>query len=259
MVKSPLSGWMGGKFLLSKQIIPMIPAHDCYCEPFAGAAWVFFKKERSKVEVLNDINTDIITLYRVVQHHLEEFIRWFKWVLVSRNEFERWLQAEPKTLTDIQRAVRFFYIQKNSFGGRVDKPSFGYAPSSPPRLNLLRIEEDLSQAHLRSSQVYIENLNYLDLIKRYDRDQTFFYIDPPYWNCEDYYGDGIFSKSDFNALAAQLAGIKGKFLLSLNDTPEVRAIFSDFVIDSVSVPYSCGKKRTLAKEVLIRNYELTGI
>lgn len=142
------------------------------------------------MEVLNDINTDIITLYRVVQHHLEEFIRWFKWVLVSRNEFERWLQAEPKTLTDIQRAVRFFYIQKNSFGGRVDKPSFGYAPSSPPRLNLLRIEEDLSQAHLRLSQVYIENLNYLDLIKRYDRDQTFFYIDPPYWNCEDYYGEG---------------------------------------------------------------------
>jgi len=256
MIKSPLSGWMGGKFLLSKQIVPMIPAHDCYCEPFAGAAWVFFKKERSKVEVLNDINTDIITLYRVVQHHLEEFIRWFKWVLVSRNEFERWLQAEPKTLTDIQRAVRFFYIQKNSFGGRVDKPSFGYAPSSPPRLNLLRIEEDLSQAHLRLSQVYIENLNYLDLIKRYDRDRTFFYIDPPYWNCEDYYGDGIFSKADFDALAAQLAGIKGKFLLSLNDTPEVRAIFSDFTIDSVSVPYSCGKKRTLAKEVLIRNYDL---
>ena len=87
MIRSPLSGWLGGKFLLSKQIVPMIPAHDCYCEPFAGAAWVFFKKELSKVEVLNDINTDIINLYSVVQHHFEEFIRCFKWVLVSRNEF----------------------------------------------------------------------------------------------------------------------------------------------------------------------------
>ncbi len=258
MIKSPLSGWMGGKYQLSRQIVSMIPAHQCYAEPFAGAAWVFFRKSRSEVEVLNDINTEIVTLYRVVQHHLEEFIRYFKWVLVSRDEFDRQLKAEPSTLTDIQRAVRFFYIQKSSFGGRIDKPTFGYAPSRGPRLNLLRIEEDLSQAHLRMSQVYVENLGYADLIRRYDRDHTFFYIDPPYYNCEGYYGPGIFSKADFDVLATQLAGIKGKFLLSLNDTPEVRAIFSEFVIDPVSVTYSCGKVKSLAKEVLIRNYGLEG-
>ncbi len=257
MIKSPLSGWMGGKYQLSKQIVDLLPDHQCYCEPFAGAAWVLFRKERSKVEVLNDINTDIVTLYRVVQHHLEEFVRWFKWVLVSRDEFQRWLKANPETLTDIQRAARFFYIQKNSFAGRVGRsPSFGYAPSSPPRMNLLRIEENLSDAHLRLSQVYIENLPYADLIRRYDRKETFFYIDPPYWDCEDYYGDGIFSKADFDALASQLSNIKGKFLLSLNDTPEVREIFSGFIIDSVSVTYSCSSKPTKAKEVLIRNYEL---
>lgn len=258
MIKSPLSGWMGGKYQLSKQVVSMIPQHRCYCEPFAGAAWVFFRKDKSEVEVLNDINTDIITLYRVIQHHLEEFIRWFKWVLVSRNEFNRWLKTEPQTLTDIQRAVRFFYIQKNSFAGRIDKPTFGYAPSSRPRLNLLRVEEDLSSAHLRLSEAYIENLPYADLIKRYDRDGTFFYIDPPYWNCEDYYGKNIFSKDDFKALSDQLGGIKGKFLLSLNDTPEVREIFAQFIIEPVSVRYSCGTTKTVAKEVLIRNYELQG-
>ncbi len=256
MIKSPLSGWVGGKFQLSKQIVSMIPEHECYCEPFSGAAWVFFRKPRSKVEVLNDINTDIITLYRVIQHHFEEFMRYFKWALVSRDEFERQLKTKPETLTDIQRAVRFFYLQKSSFGGHIDHPTFGYAPSATPRLNLLRIEEDLSMAHLRLSQVYVENLGYSDLIRRYDRDYAFFYIDPPYWNCEDYYGDGIFSKADFDALAVQLGAIKGKFLLSLNDTPEVRAIFSGFIIDPVSVTYSCGKTKSKAKEVLIRNYEL---
>jgi DNA adenine methylase len=256
MIKSPLSGWMGGKFQLSKQVVSMIPQHQCYCEPFAGAAWVFFRKDRSEVEVLNDINTDIITLYRVIQQHLEEFIRWFKWVLVSRSEFNRWLKTDPQTLTDIQRAVRFFYIQKNSFAGRIDKPTFGYAPSSRPRMNLLRVEEDLSSAHLRLSEVYVENLHYAELIKRYDREKTFFYIDPPYWNCEDYYGKNIFSKDDFQALSDQLFGIKGKFLLSLNDTPEVREIFSRFIIEPVSVRYSCGTTKTVAKEVLIRNYEL---
>lgn len=257
MIKSPLSGWVGGKYQLSKQICAMIPAHECYCEPFAGAAWVFFRKNHSSVEVLNDINTDIITLYRVVQHHLEEFIRYFKWALVSRNEFERQLKSNPETLTDIQRSVRFFYLQKTSFAGRIDKPTFGYAPSSTPRLNLLRIEEDLSQAHLRLSQVYIENLGYADLIKRYDRPKTFFYIDPPYFDCENYYGPGIFSKDDFERLAGQLAGINGNFLLSLNDTPEVRNIFAAFTIEPVTLRYSCGKQNTLAKEVLIRNYDLS--
>lgn len=259
MIKSPLSGWMGGKYQLSKQVVSMIPQHHCYCEPFAGAAWVFFRKDRSEVEVLNDINADIITLYRVIQHHLEEFIRWFKWVLVSRNEFNRWLKTDPQTLTDIQRAIRFFYIQKTSFAGRIDKPTFGYAPSSRPRMNLLRVEEDLSAAHLRLSEVYVENLHYAELIKRYDREKTFFYIDPPYWDCEDYYGKNLFSKDDFQALSDQLANIKGKFLLSLNDTPEVREIFSKFTIEPVSVRYSCGTTNTVAKEVLIRNYELEAV
>lgn len=256
MVKSPLAGWMGGKYQLSKQIIEMLPEHQCYCEPFAGAAWVLFRKPPSTVEVINDINLELVTLYRVIQHHLEEFVRWFKWVLVSRAEFERFWKMNPGTLTDIQRAVRFFYLQKNAFGGRINKPTFGYSPTRHPRLNLLRIEQDLSDAHLRLAQVYVENLPFLEIIERYDRPDTLFYIDPPYWDCEDYYGDGIFGKADFQALADKLLGIDGKFLLSLNDTPEVRAIFSAFVIDPVTVTYSCGTGRSKAKEVLIRNYEL---
>lgn len=256
MVKSPLSGWMGGKYQLSKQIVAMLPEHQCYCEPFAGAAWVLFRKQPSTVEVINDINAELVTLYRVIQHHLEEFIRWFKWLLISRSEFERFLQVNPAALTDIQRAVRFFYLQKNAFGGRISKPTFGYSCSRGPRLNLLRIEQDLSEAHLRLAQVFVENLPFLDVIGRYDRPDTLFYIDPPYWDCENYYGEGVFAKSDFQALADKLSDIDGKFLLSLNDTPEVRSIFSAFCIDPVTVTYTCGTTRSKAKEVLIRNYEL---
>lgn len=255
-IKSPLSGWLGGKYQLSKRIIALIPQHQCYCEPFAGAAWVFFKKQRSEVEVLNDINLEIITLYCVIQHHLEEFIRYFKWVLISRDEFQRFLKTDPTTLTDVQRAVRFFYLQKSSYGGRIQNASFGYAPTAHPRLNLLRIEEELSASHLRLAQVYIENLSYSNLISRYDREGTFFYIDPPYWNCENDYGKNIFSKADFSALAEQLAAINGKFLLSLNDTPEVRDIFKTFIFDEAEVTYTVGKGRDKNKELLIRNYEV---
>ena len=197
-----------------------------------------------------------MTLYRVVQHHLEEFMRCFKWALVSREEFGRWLQTPPETLTDIQRSVRFYYLQKSAFGGKISgKPTFGYSMTRPPKLNLLRIEEDLSAAHLRLSQVYVENLPYLDLIKRYDRPETFFYVDPPYWGCEDYYGKAIFERDDFARLADALARVEGKFLLSINDVPEIRETFKVFRIEEVATRYSVSNGKSLPLvELLIRNY-----
>ena len=246
---------MGGKSLLAKRVIERIPAHDCYVEPFAGAAWVLFRKPESKAEVLNDINRDLVTLYRVVKHHLEEFIRYFKWALISRDEFKRLKDENPDTLTDIQRAARFYYLQQLCFGGRITSPSFGYSAQRGPRLNLLRIEEQISAAHLRLARVYVECLPYAELITRYDRPETFFYIDPPYWNCENYYGDGLFSREDFARLAVQLAAIEGKFLLSLNDTPGVRKTFAAFTMEEVKTQYTCSNGKNMkAGELLIRNY-----
>jgi len=81
--------YMGGKSLLTRKIIPLVPPHECYCEVFAGAAWLLFRKEESKVEIINDINSDLVTLYRVIKLHLDEFIRYLRWLLVSRDEFTR--------------------------------------------------------------------------------------------------------------------------------------------------------------------------
>ena len=133
----------------------------------------FLRPMASDVEVLNDVNGELINLYRVVKHHLEEFVRQFKWALSSRQVF-KWLQATPEeTLTDIQRAARFFYLQHSAFGGRVDGQSYGTATTAPPGLNLLRIEENLSAAHLRLASAYIENLPWFECIRRYDRPHTF--------------------------------------------------------------------------------------
>ena len=250
-----MARWLGGKCRLAETVVSLIPEHSCYVEPFAGAAWVLFRKPPSRVEVLNDINRDLVTLYRVVQNHLEEFVRSFKWALASRDEFERQRAAAPDTLTDIQRAARFFYLQKMCFGGRVTGQSFGYSACSPPSLNLLRIEEDLSAAHLRLARVYLEHLPYAEVIEKYDRPGTFFYVDPPYWGCESDYGKGVFSRSDFSALQGILAGVKGKFMLSLNDVPEVRELFKGFNIEPVTLMYSTGVARKEAHELLISNYE----
>ena len=177
----PIIPWIGGKRRLASRILPLFPDHGCYVEPFCGAAALYFLKVPAKVEVLNDVNGELVNLYRVVQHHLEEFLRQFKWALTSRQIF-KWLQATPpEPLTEIQRAARFFYLQKNAFGGKVAGQTFGASATAPPRLNLLRLEEDLSDAHLRLAGATIEHLDWAECIRRYDRPATLFYCDPPYW------------------------------------------------------------------------------
>ena len=249
---------MGGKSLLANKIIPKIPEHKCYVEVFAGAAWLMFKKDEavSDVEIINDINADLVTLYRVVKHHLEEFIRYFKWILVSRDEFYRFRKEDPETLTDIQRAVRFYYLLKLGYAARIKDPSFSIATTSKPRLNLLRIEEELSAVHLRLSRVYIENRAYNEVFTRFDKPDTFFYVDPPYYGCEDYYGDGIFDRSDFVKLRDILSGISGRFILSINDGDYIRDLFKAFHIEMVETSYSAGgaNKKKRVNELLIMNF-----
>jgi DNA adenine methylase len=255
-LKSPLA-WVGGKSQLTDTILPLIPPHKNYVEVFAGAAWVLFRKPESKGEIINDINGDLVTLYRVIQNHLEEFVRYFKWALVSRDEFERMKRVERSTLTDIQRSALFYYLLRNSFGAKISDASFGVTATHKPRLNLLRIEEDLSAAHLRLSRVFIENMAFQRVIERFDRKETFFYVDPPYWDCEDVYGKGLFSKADFVTLRDQLAACKGKWLVSINNVPQIRELFKGFYIREVQTTYSlnAGSPKPVT-ELLIANYAL---
>jgi DNA adenine methylase len=257
--RSPLC-WIGGKSRLAAEIVKRIPDHESYCEVFAGAAWVFFRKEASRYEIINDINGDLVCFYRVLQCHLEEFCRQFKWCLAGREWWDDWnRQLAAGGLTDIQRAARFYYVQRHGFGGRVAGRVFGAGPRERPRINLLRLEEDLSEAHLRLARTVIEHLPYAEFLARYDRPGTFFYLDPPYHGSENFYGRGLFSREDFARLAGQLAGLQGRFILSLNDVQEVRETFQGFHLEPVKTRYSAAREKvSTAKELLIRNFDLKG-
>jgi DNA adenine methylase len=252
---SPLC-YVGGKSRLAKIISEEIPEHKTYCEVFAGAAWVFFRKEPSQIEVINDLDGDLITFYRVVQNHLEEFLRQFKWLITSREVFQDYTrQVDAGGLTDIQRAARYYYIQRLCFGGKVKGRTFGTAVDRPPRINLLRIEEEMSDIHIRLARVTIEHLDYKDLIEKYDRNETFFYLDPPYYKAP-FYKHNFLKLEDYQTLSELLSKIHGKFILSLNDHPDIQKIFSSFNMAPVVVPYSVGqKKRAPGKELLITNYK----
>lgn len=249
--------WIGGKTRLADELLPLFPRdHQCYVEPFAGGAALFFRKAPVEAEVLNDINGDITNLYRVVQHHLEEFVRQFKWALTSRKIFEWHQITQPETLTDIQRAARFYYLQKNCFGGHVENQTFGYATTGGPKLNILRIEEELSHAHLRLSGAYIESLDWAECVRRYDRPHTLFFCDPPYYGLAGY---GVaFGLEQYERMAEMARTIKGKMLITVNDCPEMRQVFKGLPMREIGIKYSCSNgqdKRKESTELIIRSCE----
>nr|WP_241391056.1 DNA adenine methylase [Serratia proteamaculans] len=251
-LSNPIIPWVGGKRRLAKHLLPLFPEHKCYVEPFCGGAALFFRKDASKVEVINDINGELINLYRVVKNHLEEFVRQFKWALSSRQIFE-WEKATPvEVLTDIQRAARFYYLQNMAFGAKVEGQTFGTATTAPVGINLLRLEENLSTAHLRLARTTIEHLGWIECIEKYDRPHTLFYLDPPYWGTQGY---GIeFGLEQYDAIASMARTIKGNMIISVNDIPEMRQTFSGLHIEAVDLKYSLGSNRHQGKELIIRNF-----
>lgn len=437
-LRSPLSGWLGGKFYLSNKIIPLIPRHVCYVEPFAGAGWIYFRKPRSPVEVLNDLNKEIANTYRVIKHSID-YLEWeASWSIHSRaifTDYQRMTQEELDLLSNEERAWRFLYLLKSSYGGGrglgkltekasfregipfekpygpscyvcenyecADSPkgccyeqrlcgqcngaaphgagkseaaphgagnladistqtqgkieeSLGYFcgrktagggnrvqyspfknmlsdakpmsiesmepqgneikgdakfatwakpaysakprhykcknilqgakeacecqnknPQNPPVDDLLHVEQDqnfhpllsvcrrpifvgglLRPAHKRLEATTIECLPWASCIALYDSPDTFFYIDPPYVNCERYYGKTLFSREQFAELADVLRSIRGKFFLSINNHPLIHELFAGFHFMEVDTVYSLnntGRPKEVT-ELLIANY-----
>ena len=260
----PLAAWVGGKKLLARSIIERIDSipHRCYAEPFVGMGGVFLRRSRRpKNEVINDRNGEIVNLFRITREHPDELARQFRWCLASREEFRRLLSVSPETLTDIQRAARFAYLQRLSFGGKpahdVSPGQMGSNTHHPATLRVERMRRLIAAAHTRLQGVHVECLDWEVFLRRFDRPWTLFYIDPPYWGHENDYGKGIFSRSDFGRMAELLSNIQGRFLLSLNDRPEVNELFSEFRIEVVNTRYSANiRSSRRVNELLISNTRL---
>lgn len=159
-------------------------------------------------------------------------------------------------MTDLEKAARFPYLQRVAFGGKVTGRSFGVIYDGPARFNLTNLAQILEDIHERLTAVIIENLDWKAFIDRYDRAETLFYLDPPYYGCETDYGEKVFSRDDFSAIADRLMALKGRFILSLNDTPEIREIFSAFNIVDVKLNYSvCGKQKPVSEVIIMDKKE----
>ena len=239
----PVAPYQGGKRNLSRRLCALIDAdqHRTYVEPFVGMGGVFLRRtRRAAAEVINDISGDVANLYRVLQEHYPYFIDHLRWRVTSRAEFQRLLALPPERLTDLQRAARFLYLQRLSFGGRVDGRTFGVDRRTPGRFDVTKLEPMLADLHERLAGVVVEQLAYGELIRRYDGPDVLFYLDPPYVGGEKDYGPGVFDRGDFERLAEQLAVIAGRFVLSINDTAVSRAAFGSFSIEEVETTWTLG-------------------
>jgi DNA adenine methylase len=238
----PVAPYVGGKRNLAGRLVKLIESvpHEIYAEPFVGMGGVFLRRtSRPKAEVINDWSRDVATLFRVLQRHYVAFLEMIRFQLTTRSEFERLTAVDPDTLTDLERAARFLYLQRNAFGGKVVGRNFAMGdPTRGARFDVTRIAPMLEDLHARLAGVVIERLPFDRFVSRYDRPGTLFYCDPPYWGAEDYYGAEVFSREDFTRLRDSLASIRGRFILSINDTPGVRDLFGGFQIEPVSVIYS---------------------
>jgi DNA adenine methylase len=240
----PVAPYIGGKRNLSNHIINRINAvpHKTYAEPFVGMGGIFFRRNlRPPCEVINDISEDVATLFRVLQHHYLPFIEMIRWQISSRANFEKLIQQDPSTLTDMQRAARFLYLQRLAFGGKVGGTrSFGVAPGRGGRFDVSKLIPMLEDVHERMTGVIIERLDWRKFITRWDRPDTLFYLDPPYYGCEKDYGPDVFSRDDFAEMAELLGSIKGRFILSINDHSDIRQAFAAFHQEKVRVKYTIG-------------------
>ncbi|MBP2310449.1 DNA adenine methylase [Azospirillum melinis] len=255
---SPVAGYIGGKRNLAKRLVPLLQKipHRTYAEPFVGMGGIFFRRDQAApAEVINDYSRDVATLFRILQRHYQALRDHMRFGITSRTEYERLVAVDPDTLTDIERAARFLYLQKLTFGGKVASRTFGVDVTAPARFDMQRLGPILDAVHERLSGVVIECLSYAAFIPRYDREGTLFFLDPPYWDCEGDYGKNLFGRPDFEILATLLGELKGRFVMTLNDTPGVRETFGRFAFAPVETTYTVGGGKNAAKvgELVITN------
>lgn len=250
----PLAPWVGGKRSLAARIIRRIEGapHDFYGEPFVGMGGVFLRRARpAPVEAINDRSNEVVNLFRVVRRHPDALAQEMQLQLVSRSEFKRLLAVPPDTLTDIERAARFILLQRLAYGGRPGSTSFPARRVRADSLDADFLRGVINGVHRRLGRVTIEHLDFGEFLDRYDRDGALFYLDPPYWGCEGYYGPGMFSRADFGLLSKVLRRLRGKFLLSINDVPEVRDLFGWARIEEEPVTYRVGRTAKPVVELVI--------
>lgn len=250
-------GWVGGKRKLAKDIVKELSEnHTTYVEVFGGALNILYAKEKSKLEVVNDINSNLINLHRCIRTNPQTLSMYLNNMLISRELFDDIKHKRLKPRNNIEAAAFYLFQLTQSFGSKGDNFAMSAKSGRKPK----DIYKSYSKWSQRLKAVTIEHKSFYELIKLYDKVETLFYCDPPYVSTENYYKDtGGFGIEEHKLLADTLKDIKGKFILSYNDCELVRELYKGYNIRNTrEIEYTLGKnvhgKNKTVKEILISNY-----
>lgn len=258
-ITKKLLAWIVGKHYLAKEVIHALPAHRLYCEPFCGGLSIFFAKPKSRLEVINDLNGDLINFYRCVKHHPHTLLEYIHAHPINREWFENDLK-EP-TSNKIEQAARWYLRIRLSYRGTTK----GFCTGTSPIVNraaldaIVRVKKlDLAPFSARFKGVLIENMDAITLIKKYDSPDALFYCDPPYVGTEDIYEKHFKVKIAGNIharLSTALKQVKGCFVLSYNDCAAVRELYSWAFVAPVYTTHNFKRTEKVVREVLISNFK----
>jgi len=244
MKTKPLISWPGGKSRLLTHILPHIPAATGYIEVFAGGLAVLLGKPPSKLEVINDINGDIVTLYRVAKHHPDALMRELELMPASRQYLADCVALlATGGLTDIQRAAMFLHANKTSFSANGESFAVAKQPDTRPFSNREALMARISAFAKRMAQVAIENVDYRRLLKTYYHPGNLFFMDPPYLGATTkiYRGWTEFEMAQFHAAVVAL---KGAWIVTVDSSDLNRRLWKGHDCKFLVTRNGCGNQGT---------------
>ncbi len=260
-MKTPIT-YYGGKQMMTKYLLELIPPHTIYCEPFFGGGALFFAKPKSEVEVINDINGEVVNFFKVIKNKFPELQKEIQATLHSRELYKNAMVVyeHPVLFSDVKRAWALWTLTNQGFAGLIG--SWGFGKTNSKEKSLANKRSDFTKAYeARLKTAQIESNDALKVIDRCDSKDTFIYADPPYIGSDMGHYKG-YSEGDYKALLDKLAKIKGKFLLSSYPSPILNQYIRKYkwktkrIQKPVSVTKHTDKMKT---EVLIFNYDPTKI
>lgn len=259
MIHSVISR-QGGKSRLVKKIVPLFPPHKMYAEVFGGAAWILLNKEMSLIEIFNDIEGNIVNLFRIIREFPREFTNRFRYDLVARSTFDEYKEKDLSELDPFDRAVQYYYVYCNSFSSDMSTFIKRDRLTNPNRM-ISRLPGLIEEFTKRLRDVVIENLDFREFFDKYNGPEWLFYLDPPYYGVEGY--EHPFNDQEHNDLCKILSEtFQGRFILSYNDVPEIRELYSKFTVNTLDIIYQAANRPNVKKslsgqksELIITNFE----
>lgn len=258
--------YYGGKWELSKQLVPMLPPHSRYIEVFAGGLSMLFRKKRVEKNIVNDFDNDIVNLYVSVAEKFDEFSNHVYWIPRSRKLFAKYQAKILATkgeieIPDAKRAAMYYYVIKNAFNKNVYNVM---SKAEGKKVNWhTGLIEELKWSRKMMNGVIVENLDFRELVKRYEpQEDDCWYLDPPYVVAGEksnyYFHD--FTNDDHDALKDVCDKIhenKAKFMVSYDNRQVIKDLFKDYNVNEIKTKYSGAADKKERIELVITNYEPT--